>query len=188
VRRDFAAILAEEIDRAAINGSGTGAEPTGILQVAGIGNIPIGTNGGPITWASVIDLIAECDVDNVEGSGFLTNSKVVKSARKTAKVTSTDSAMVMESPNQLAGYQLAKSNIVPSNLTKGTSNGVCSALLFGAWSDLILAFWSEFDLLVNPYESTAYSKGNVQVRGMLTMDVKVRHPESFAAIKDLTTP
>ena len=36
--------------------------------------------------------------------------------------------------------------------------------------------------VVNPYESTAYAKGNVQIRGMLTMDVQVRQPASFAAI------
>jgi hypothetical protein len=42
-----------------------------------------------------------------------------------------------------------------------------------------------FDLLVNPYESTAYSKGNVSVRGIVTMDVAIRHIESFAASIDV---
>ncbi len=186
LRADFAQILAEAIDLAAIKGGGSN-EPTGILGTAGIGSVAIGTNGGPITWASVIDLIAECDTDNVTGSGFLTNSKVVKSARKTSRVSGQD-AMIMEAPGTLAGYPIAVSNLVPSNLTKGTSSGVCSALIFGQWSDLLLGYWSELDVLVNPYESTAYSKGNVQIRAMATMDVDVRHPESFAAIQDLTTP
>ena len=31
----------------------------------------------------------------------------------------------------LNGYSAAVSNAVPSNLTKGTSNGVCSAIVFG---------------------------------------------------------
>ena len=96
--------------------------------------------------------------------------------------------MVMTDPNVLAGYALQASNLVPSTLTKGTSTGVCSALIFGNWSDLILGYWSELDVLVNPYESSAYSKGNVQVRAMATMDVKVRQAASFAAIQDLTTP
>ena len=92
--------------------------------------------------------------------------------------------MIMEDPGQLAGYPMASTNLVPSNLSKGTGNNL-SALIFGNFNDLLLGYWSEFDLLVNPYESTAYAKGNVQVRGMLTMDVAVRHPESFAAITDL---
>ena len=186
IRRDFAAILAEAVDAVAIEGGGTN-EPTGILQTAGIGSVAIGTNGGPVTWSKIIDLIAEVEIDNAAGSAFLTNPKVVKSARKTAKVASTDSFMVMQSPGELAGFPLAATNLVPSDLTKGTGSNL-SALIFGNFADLLLGYWSELDVLVNPYESTAYSKGNVQVRGMLTMDVNVRHAESFAAIKDLTTP
>ncbi len=185
VRRDFAAILAEAVDDVAIEGGGTD-EPTGVLATAGIGDVPVGTNGGPITWNLVIDLIAEVEIDNAEGSAFMTNSKVVKSARKTAKVTATDSVMIMEGPQELAGFPVANTNLVPSDLTKGTGSNL-SALLFGNWGDLILAFWSELDVLVNPFETTAFKKGNVQVRGMLTMDVAVRHPESFAAIKDIDT-
>jgi HK97 family phage major capsid protein len=172
----------------AIKGGGSN-EPTGILGTSGIGSVAVGTNGGAITWPLVIDLIAEVDVDNaLTGSlAFLTNSKVVKSARKIPKVASTDSVMIMETASTMADYQLANTNLVPSNLTKGTSSGVCSALIFGNFADLILGYWSELDVLVNPYESTAYSKGNIQIRAMLTADIDVRHAESFAAIQDLTT-
>jgi hypothetical protein len=45
--------------------------------------------------------------------------------------------------------------------------------------------WSEIDILVNPYAEVAYSKGNVQVRAMMMVDVEVRHPQSFAVITDL---
>lgn len=186
IRADFAAILARAVDSVAIKGGGTD-EPDGVLATSGIGSVAIGTNGGPITWSAAIDLIGEVEIDDAVGTAFLTNSKVVKSARKTAKVASTDSVMVMERPDELAGYPLRSTSLVPSNLTKGTSNGVCSALIFGNWSDLILGYWSELDVLVNPYETTAYKKGNVMVRGMVTMDIAVRHAESFAAIQDLTT-
>jgi len=186
IRDDFAKVLAEAVDSVSIQGGGSN-EPDGILETTGIGDVAIGTDGGAITWDKVIDLIAEVEIDNSEGTAFLTNSKVVKSARKTAKVSSTDSVMVMESPRELAGYPLASTNLVPSDLDKGSSTGVCSALIFGNWMDLLIGIWSELDILVNPYESTAFSKGNVQVRGMMTVDLGVRHAESFAAIQDLTT-
>ena len=73
------------------------------------------TNGAVITWDAVIDLIAEVEIDDAEGSAFLTNPKAIKSARKVAKVTSTDSVMVMEGPGQLAGYPVASSTLVPSD-------------------------------------------------------------------------
>lgn len=186
IRADFAAILAAAVDRAAIKGGGAN-EPTGILQTAGIGSVALGANGGAPTWASVLDLIAAVEVANAAGSAFLTNSKATKKMRGTVKVATTDSVMIQQEPANLAGYPLASTNLVPSDLVKGASGAVCSALIFGNFADLLLGYWSEFDLLVNPYESTAYSKGNVQVRGMITMDVDVRHAESFAAIQDMLT-
>lgn len=57
--------------------------------------------------------------------------------------------------------------------------------MLGDWSELMIGYWSELDILVNPYESSAYSKGNVQVRAMATCDVAVRHPEAFCAAVDI---
>jgi len=188
LRNDFAQILAAEVDRAAINGAGAAGVPRGILQTAGIGSVAMGANGGPIAWSSVIDLVGAVEIANAQGAAFMTNARVTRNARRTVKVASTDSEMVMDAPAALAGYPVGVTNLVPSNLTKGTSVGVCSALIFGDFSQLLLGYWSEFDLLVNPYESAAYAKGNVQIRGMLTMDVAVRQPAAFAAIQDLTTP
>lgn len=189
MRRDMAGMLAEAVDLAAINGSGASNQPRGILQTSGIGSVAIGANGGPITFASVIDLIGAVETVNALGNGFLTNAKVTRNARRTLKTTGdTASNMVMTEPSVLAGYPVQVTNLVPSNLVKGASGAVCSALIFGLWSDLLLGYWSELDVLVNPYESTAYAKGNVQLRAMVTMDVQVRQPASFASIQDLTTP
>ncbi|MGH7794110.1 MAG: phage major capsid protein [Candidatus Binatia bacterium] len=187
LRGDFAKQLAEAIDKAAIKGGGSN-EPTGILSTSGIGAVSLGTpDGGAPTWAGVIALISEAEIDNAMGGAFLTNPKAVKKMRSTAKVTSTDSVMIQEEPNSLAGYPLASTNNVPSNLVEGSSGATLSALIFGDFTDLLLGYWSELDILVNPYESTAYSKGNVQIRAMATCDVKLRHPESFAAIQDMVT-
>lgn len=187
LRSDFAKVLANAIDAAAIQGGGSN-EPVGILATGGIGSVSLGTpDGGSATWAAVIALIAEVEVDNAMGSGFLTNSKVVKKLRSTAKVSSTDSVMIQESPGELAGYPLAVTNNVPSTLTEGASGATLSALIFGNFADLLLGYWSELDVLVNPYSEVAYTKGNVLVRGMATCDVKLRHAESFAAIQDMIT-
>lgn len=185
VRADFAAILAAAVDIAAVNGSGVGPEPTGILQTAGIGSVAMGDNGGALTADAVRDLIGKVDDANADGESmaFLTNTKV-----KTAALKLKDAMGVYLGLEKVfPGAPVVFSNNVPHNLTKGTASGVCSPLIFGNWSDLLLGYWSELDVLVNPFESTAYAKGAVQVRAMLTMDTAVRHPESFAAIRDITT-
>jgi len=188
VRADLSAVLAEAVDSVAIVGGGTN-EPSGILATSGIGSVAMGDNGAAITWDAVNDLMAAVEVENAdEGAlAFLTNALVRNSGRKTLKVSGDASGgFIWSDPAMLAGYPAATTNLVPSNLTKGTGTGL-SALIFGNFNDLILGFWSELDLLVNPYESTAYAKGNVSVRAMMTLDLAVRHTESFAAIKDIAT-
>jgi HK97 family phage major capsid protein len=191
LRDDFAAQLGAALDKAAIQGGGTN-EPVGVLGTAGVTDVPGGTAGLALTYANVVALIGAVAGANAlaQGSlGFLTNTKVTTKAATTLKSTADTSSNFIVDPGagMLAGYPLAVTNLVPSNLVKGASGSVCSALIFGAWSEMLIGYWSAFDLLVNPYETTAYSKGNVLVRGMLTADIKLRHPESFAKIVDIIT-
>jgi HK97 family phage major capsid protein len=65
-----------------------------------------------------------------------------------------------------------------TNLAADATNP--NPLVFGNWNDLIIGFWSEIDLLVNPYGDAAFSAGNVELRGTMTLDVGLRHPQSFA--------
>ncbi len=187
VENDLAMLLAVALDAAAIKGGGT-SQPSGLLASgSGITIVPGGTDGLAPTWANVLALIEAVDVANaLDGSlAFLTNGKVVKANRTTLKTSGdTSSNFIQTDPNTLAGYTLASSQNVPSNGTKGSGTAL-SSLIFGDWSQLFIGFWSEMDLLVNPYESTAYSKGNVQVRAMLTADIQLRHPLAFAAMTDV---
>ncbi|MFA7281790.1 MAG: phage major capsid protein [Sterolibacterium sp.] len=179
LRGDFAAGLAGGLDRVAINGGGAN-EPSGVLQ-SGL-NVTTSMGAAP-TWAEVLTLIELVETANAEGSAFVTSAGVVRLLRSTLRAASTDSRMIMEAPNELAGYPLASTQNVP--LTLG-SPAEGDPLIFGNWSDVLIGFWSELDILVNPYESTAYSKGNVQIRAMMTADVAIRHAGSFAACTNLT--
>lgn len=183
IRRDFAALLALQMDMAAVAGTGTSNQPRGILNTAGIGSVAMGTNGGALTYDAVADLLGSVADANAElgATSYLTNTKVRRAAAKLKD--SQNRPLGQDAVFQ--GEQRAFSNVVPATLTKGTSAGNCSALIFGNWQDLIIGYWSELDLLTNPYESTAYAKGNIQVRGMLTADIAVRNVASFAAIQDI---
>lgn len=179
-RNDMALVLAETLDRAAISGSGTGAEPRGILNTSGIGSVAIGTNGGALTFDAVADLVGAVEDANATGTGFLTNTKVRRAAAKLKDTTGQPLGLSVV----FQGLTPQVSNIVPSNLTKGTGTNL-SALLYGGWADLLIGMWSELDILVNPYEATAYAKGNVSIRAMMTCDIAVRQAASFAAIGDI---
>jgi len=179
--------LAAKLEDVTIEGDGSN-EPTGITKTSGIGSVAIGTNGGAPTWASVTNLVKEVEVDNAviaDSSAFLTNPKVKAKLANTAK-GSGDSVMILDAPwNELYGYPMAITTHVPSDLTKGSTSGSCSAMIFGDFSQLMMGFWSAPDILVDPY--TGGSAGNTRVIVMQDVDVAVRHAQSFAAVLDYTT-
>ena len=186
VRDDLLNAIAQKIEDVAIEGGGSN-EPSGIIDTAGIGSVAIGTNGGALTWDAITDLVKEVEVDNAAINGntlaYLTNPKVKSHMASTPKVASTDSVMLMDAPwNSLYGYDLAVTNNVPSDLTKGTLT-TASAMVFGDFSQLMMGFFSTPDILIDPY--TAGSTGAVRIRVMQEMDLAVRHAQSFAACLDI---
>lgn len=185
VRNDLATVVALAIDLAGINGSGASNQPTGILNTAGIGSVAGGTNGLIPTWANIVDLesaiaVANADVGNM---GYLTNAKVRGKLKQVSKVSG-QNGFVYDG-DMVNGYRTGISNQVPSNLTKGSASGICSAILFGNFADLIIGQWGSLDLMVDPY--TGSTAGTVRVVALQDVDVAVRHAESFAAMKDALT-
>ena len=189
VRMDLAMVLALAIDAAGINGSGTSNQPRGILNTAGIGSVVGGTNGAALTYGHIVDLetqvaVANADINNL---GYLVNARTRGHAKKTVKFGSGTEMPIWDGGTEpLNGYRAGVSNQVPGNLTKGSSSGVCSALIFGNFSDLILGMWSGLDLLVNPY--TGADAGTVRIHAYQDVDFAVRNAASFAAMVDALTP
>jgi HK97 family phage major capsid protein/HK97 family phage prohead protease len=184
VQNDLARVLAQEIQRVAINGTGTNPQPRGILNTAGIGSVVGGTNGAVPTWANIVQLETEIAQDNAdEGTlGYLTNSRVRGRLKTTSKVSG-QNGFIWE--GGLNGYQAEVTNAVPSNLVKGTSGATCSAIIFGNFSDLIMGMWGGLELMVNPYANAA--QGGVVVHAFQDVDLAVRNAESFAAMLDAIT-
>lgn len=185
-RNDMVSQVASAIDTVGINGGGSN-EPTGILQTAGIGSVAIGTNGGAPTWASVVDNVSQVAIDNALGGNlaFLTNPQVVGKMRQTVRVASTDSVFIMNEGNTMMGYQVAETTNVPSTLTKGSTSGSCSAMIFGNFNDLMIGQWGGTDILVDPY--TGSSTATVRVTVFQDVDIAVRHAQSFSSTQDYTT-
>ena len=188
VKRDLATKLAIAIDAAALHGSGSSNQPTGIASTTGIGSVAGGTNGAAPDWDDIVDLESEVAVDNADiGSlAYMTNAKVRGKLKKTLVTATYGDVMVWPvNATSINGYPVYVTNQVSSTLTKGTSSGVCSAIFFGNWADLLIGMWSGLDLLVDPY--TGGTSGTVRVVALQDMDIAVRHAESFAAMLDALT-
>ena len=184
LRNDMINAIANKIDDVALEGGGSN-EPTGIIG-SSPNVIAMGTNGGAITYAKTLDCITQVAVDKgLSGSlGYVTTPQVVGAMRTTAKVSSTDSVMIMNDASTLNGYRILQSNNVPSDLTKGSTSGSCHALFFGNFAELMIGYFSGIDVVVDPY--TGSSAGTTRIVFLQDMDVAVRHGESFGIIKDIT--
>ena len=193
VRADLAAVIGLMIQLGAINGAGASNEPTGLLNTSGIGSVAGGTDGLAPTYAHIVGL--ETAVANANGDvgnlAFLTNTKVRGKLRQTQVFSGTDGKAVWTSQpgsqgvGDVLGYDAFCSNSVPSNLVKGSSGAVCSAIMFGNWIDLIIFMWGGLDIMLDPY--TGSSAGTKRVVALQDVDVGVRHTGSFAAMKDALT-
>jgi len=201
VRDDIAVAIANGIDQGALNGSGASGEPQGLIGLAGTTVVALGTNGAALTWLGVTSLLAGVGAGNrmVEGApiAFLTNWSCFAHGLRTLKLAAaTIPVFIFEYLQNLnarqgvgsgscLGFPLHTSQNVPANLVKGTSGAVCSALILGNWSDLLIGEWGVLDMLVDPY--TFSNTGAIRVRAFMTVDVNVRYPAAFALAKDVLT-
>jgi HK97 family phage major capsid protein len=192
VRQDLATTLALAIDVTALHSDGTGNKPKGIVGTSGIATVALGTNGLAPTYAHMVQMETEVSVDNaLLGSlGYLTNAKM-RGKLKTTFINTTGGETPVwqkgEGPGwgEVNGYRAGVSNQVASNLTKGTSTGVCSAAFFGNWADLLIGMWGGLDVIVDPYSGS--SSGRIKVVMFQDLDMLIRHPESFSVILDALT-
>ena len=188
VRNDLATVLAVELDRVGINGTGIAPQPRGILnQSPTVTIVAGGTNGLAPTWANAVALETAVSVGNADVGtlGYLTTTKVRGAFKGTQKATNLP--FIWENgatPGEgiVNGYRAVATNNVPSNLVKNASGAICSAIIFGNFADVIFGLWGGLDILVDPY--TGSSAGTVRVRVLQDADVAIRRAESFAAMVD----
>ena len=167
-RNDFAASLARELDRAALFGGGTN-EPSGILNIIDLGLHSI---AGP-TWDEVFALINAVEEANATVTGFAIRPTVKNALRTAPRTSGGGDGFIQMDDKSLAGYRAISSTLV------GDGSIIC-----GDWSQLLIGMWGAVDILVNPYADSVYNKGAIQVRGLLSADVGIRHEQAFAAAID----
>ena len=184
IQNDLLASAADRTEFYAIQGSGSSGQPTGILNTSGVNNLDIstGTDVDALTWADIIALVKLVEEDNgiVNGAsaGFLTHPSVKAKLASTVKVASTDSVMLLNDPwNNLYGYPAAFSSNVPTTLDPGDGGNDASALIFGDFSQLIIAQFGAPSILVDPY--TGSRAGTVRMVLHAELDVGVRNAVSF---------
>ncbi len=189
VKEDLTAVLARGSDLAALNGSGGTNQPLGILQNTGITatrTVALGTNGGAPTFSAMVELSTIVNRGNAADLGefsYVGNADVEGTLATTAKIGSTFPIFILED-GKVYGRSFRGTNQLPNNLTKGSGINL-SPIIGGIFNQMVYAYWSGVDILVDPY--TGSSTGTVRVVALQDQDVQVRHNEAFAVIVDMVS-
>ena len=184
---DLTRALGIEVDRVALNGSG-GAQPTGLLNIAGIPNVSFGANGGAPTWAGIVSMrtqVAAASGD-IGPTAWLWTLAAEGKLRTTDKSGANSGRFIWDDQqNTICGFPAFSSNNLPSNLVTGSSGTVCSAGVYGVWSAATIVFWGPLTLLVNPY--TIGLTGCIRISAFADIDVAPRWGAAFCTTTSLLT-
>lgn len=186
-RDDLAKSIAHELDRAGLNGTGQNAQPLGILQDSNVAVVSLGTDGAAPTWAALVDCESTVaglngDIEGQEAC-YIASPAAMGTLKTTPKTTAGYPVFIWEN-DSINGCPALHTRSLPSNLTKGYGTNL-SAIVYGFFSEMIIAQWGGIDVLVDPY--TGSSSGTVRVVALSDTDIHVRHEESFCTIVDCQT-
>ena len=177
VRSDLFTTLAIEKDKAAIQGSGAAGEPLGILSTSGLSTGVTFAAGDAPTWAELVKF--ETNVSNSNADIGRLAYAVTPTARgrlkTTAKVTNQAFFIWEPDPQGRPGWGLV--NGYPAVASKQIPDA--TNVLFGNWSDLIVADWDGVDITVDPYSLSTSNQVRVVVQ--ILTDSGLRHAASFSA-------
>ncbi len=179
---DINAAISNAMDYAAINGPGSDDQPLGILNTSGINVVSAGDNGAVPSWSNIVDMESQVYIANANSAkmSYLMNP-ATKGVLKKTKHSAGDLNYLMGTDNSINGYSAGITNLMPSDLTKGTGEDL-SAALFGDFSQLIMGQWGFYDFTVD--EVSRKKDGYVALIVNTFLDCLVRQDKAFTAVKD----
>lgn len=184
--RHLVKAIMEQVEYAALNGDGTSDSPVGLRSTSGVGNVAGGTDGATVTYAHLADLEngpAVASAEETDFSGYIVNPSTRRWLRTTAR--GTNLPFIWDNAERpLLGHRAAVTAMLPSNLVKGASGAVCSALTYSSdWSSLIVGIYGGgVDVLVD--RVTLADQGKVRIVASVLVGVGLNQPVAFSMMND----
>lgn len=167
VMADMAAQVALAVDLAALEGTGSTGQPTGISQTSGIGSVA----SGAFSYAKALEFQTDVAAANALAANcaYITTPAVAALAMQRETIAS-GGVPVWEGgimDGRMAGMRAMSTNQVTA-----------ATMVFGDFSQLIIGEWGVLEIEVNPYAD--FAKGIIGVRALYSIDVALRHAAAFS--------
>ena len=169
-RDDLVQALGLAIDKAALEGTGTSGQPTGILNTTGINTTTFAAANPTFAELVAMETALAEDNANVGNLGYIMPASMYGALKTTEKASGT-AQFVVEPQGTVNGYR----TIVSNQATAGNA-------YFGNFSDLLVGMFGGLDITVDPY--THSTSGTVRVVALQSVDTAVRHAQSFCVSND----
>ena len=125
--------------------------------------------------------VANGDLEDGTGA-YLVTPEIRNTLRTKDRTAGTTGWFILADNNTINGYPVLATNQLPKTLTKGTSSGVCHAIAFGYWSELLIGLWGGFEIIVDPFRLK--KQGMIELPTHQLVDTSVRHVQAFAVSLD----
>jgi len=164
IQDDITQSIAVAIDAAALAGSGSSNQPTGILSTTGIGSVSFASAGAP-TFAEIVAIESAIAADNAMGANmaFVTTPALAGTLKTTTK--DSGSGRFVSEENAIMGYSV-----------NPTSSMTANTILLGDFSQLMIAQFGAIEVITERNAQT----GQLTLGLHAMVDIGVRHAESFA--------
>jgi HK97 family phage major capsid protein len=164
IQDDITQAIAVAIDAAALAGTGSSNQPTGILATTGIGSVSFASTGAP-TFAEIVAIESAISADNAMGANmaFVTTPALAGTLKTTTK--DSGSGRFVSEDNAIMGYSV-----------NPTSSMTANTILLGDFSQLMIAQFGAVEVITDRNAQT----GQLTLGLHAMVDVGVRHAESFA--------
>jgi len=165
IRNDLTRVIALEIDRVGVYGTGSSNQPQGLTLTTGIGSGVTLTSYG--TFDEYIAMETEVAAANADAGSlrYIINASARGALKSTEKASNT--AQFVFENNEINGYPAIVSNQLLNN-----------DALFGDFSMMVMGMWSGLDLTVDPFAGA--TAGTVRVIALQDIDLAVKQPASFS--------
>ena len=167
IRNDLAQSMAIAIDDAALEGSGSSGNPTGITNTSGINTVSLSSAAAP-TFAEMVSMETSVRVDNalLGDLAYIVHPTNYGTLKTTEKATNT--AQFVAVNDEINGYKV----VVSPQLTANN-------YVFGNFDDLLVGMFGGLDIVVDPFSNS--TSGTVRIVALQSIDTAVRHAVSFCA-------
>ena len=161
LRRELKRAAGAATDTAVLTGSGAAGQPQGVLTTPGLST----QSGTALAWAGVLAMKKNTAVVDAPDASIAFLSNPTTRALLEAREKAAGNGDFLWQDDKIASCPAFVTTLMPAG-----------QMLSGPMSGITLGLWGDLRLEVNPFDSSLFKTGAVQIRVLVAVDVAVNVP------------